>query len=557
MSDIVYDGGVGTTISGITVTGTLEFTTAGTYTIEDCTINEVTNTSGGAITLLKAGTTAITTNTGPNITIQEPSSTVEVINLTSTNVQILDDGGVVYDREVNFTGTYSLTLPLGATGTWSYCINRAGYDPLIGTFGATGNDLVLGGDLPKKLQPDGNDLYSGSSSAVLSIVPHADGSRMNVRVGDGAVSSQVIFDEVEDALQTEDGMSFLMNGGGEVSFANLPTGIFVFMGSNVRLIRDNAGDSNATVNAFVQSTDGVVIDDVNGPILFVTVTDADKVSAHQGSVWVDTGSPNSGTTFPTGTPALPVNNLTDAVAIANDLSLVSMKFQSTVTINEDLGGFRICPGGGTQTLILGISGNVQGSVIEEFFVTGQQNGSVLMRNCSINNLHGLSGTYRNVGFGNTFSVAPSAVRFNAFDCYSIVAGDTKPECDMTGVTACGTNIRNWSGGFQLNNATSVDNDISIDVVSGSIKIDASVTEGDIVVRGIGIITDESTGNATVNTAGFNPNMEASEMHTVLDTYANKDDWKADVSNLPTEAQLNIVNQGIKRASIIVPHTDDI
>jgi hypothetical protein len=143
MSDIVYDGGVGTTISGITVTGTLEFTTAGTYTIEDCTINEVTNTSGGAITLLKAGTTAITTNTGPNITIQEPSSTVEVINLTSTNVQILDDGGVVYDREVNFTGTYSLTLPLGATGTWSYCINRAGYDPLIGTFGATGNDLGL------------------------------------------------------------------------------------------------------------------------------------------------------------------------------------------------------------------------------------------------------------------------------------------------------------------------------------------------------------------------------------------------------------------------------
>ncbi len=55
-------------ISDLTVTGTLDFDTAGTYNLNNCTIGTVTNSSGGSITInLNGGT--ITTNTGPNITI--------------------------------------------------------------------------------------------------------------------------------------------------------------------------------------------------------------------------------------------------------------------------------------------------------------------------------------------------------------------------------------------------------------------------------------------------------------------------------------------------------
>lgn len=468
-----------------------------------------------------------TYGTPPNI------ATLTIIDLTSTNVQVLDNNGDVYDRQVNVTGTYDLDLPTGATGTWQYCINREGYEPELASFDANGDDVSVGGDLTQKLQPDGVAMYQGTSSALLSVVPSSDGSRMNIRIGNGTVTAQQAFDEVEDALVTQDGMSYLMNGGGQVTLASLPTGIFFFMETNVRLIRDNVGDTNATLNAFAQSVDGIVLDDTNGAIQFVSLSDADKVASHQGSVWIDATSSFSGTTYPVGTPVQPVNNLLDAVAISNVLGLVSLKVDSTLTVDEDVSGFRISPGGGAQTLILDASGDHDKTVIEEFFVTGEQNGTVLMRNCSLNNLSGLSGTYRNVAFGDNFAVDPNAVRFNILDCYSSVAGDTKPECDLTGTDGVECNIRNWSGGLQINNSTSANNKVSIDVVSGSIKLDSSVTNGDIVVRGIGLLSDESTGGV-INTGGFRH-----------------------VPDAPDVTQLGVINEGIKKASIMVPHSTDI
>jgi hypothetical protein len=520
-------------------------------TISGGNIPTFENVSGNSVTArLKSGAALPTTliETDGSITVIPAGPTITFNDLTSSNVQILDDNDIVFDRQVNIDGSYSIDIPDGSIGTWRYCVNREGYFPVVGTFTpANGIDVAVNSSLAQKLQPDGAVMYSGSSSGVLSVVPEANGSRMNIRVGDGSVGSQVVFDEVEDALQTEEGMSYLMKGGGEVSFANLPTGIFIFMGTNVRLIRDDVGDDNATVNAFVQSTDGIVIDNSNGSILFVTVTDADKVSAHQGAVWIKTDSGNSGTTFPTGTPGKPVDNLADAIQIAKDLALVELKMESTVTLDEDVSGFRISPGGGTQTLILDISGNHQGTVIEEFFVTGQQVGSVLMRDCSLNNLSGIQGTYRNVGFGNNFSVDPSAIRCNMFDCYSIVAGNTKPECDIAGTDGLGMNVRGWSGGFQLNNCTSPNNNVSIDVVSASVKIDSSCTEGDIVVRGVGVpLVDESGPNCSV--------VSGLITSTLIETAATEgiSGFYSDLSN-----GLSTLNNGIKKASLGIPHNTDI
>jgi hypothetical protein len=65
--EITYNSGAGTTLTDVTCTGVLEFTTAGTYTLDGCTINEVTNTSGGNVILNLAEGSSITTVTGPNI----------------------------------------------------------------------------------------------------------------------------------------------------------------------------------------------------------------------------------------------------------------------------------------------------------------------------------------------------------------------------------------------------------------------------------------------------------------------------------------------------------
>jgi len=457
-------------------------------------------------------------------------------NLTTSNVRIYDNspdnGATEVEQYINTSSDHTYLTPIGATGTYGYVVNRAGYEPIIGTFDPAGNDVTVDGILSQKTLTNGTPSYTGSVSSFLSVTPLADGSRLYLDIGNGAVSVIEAFDEVEDALQTSDGMRYLYNGGGQIAYSIRSAGSFLDMGTGVRLI-NNAGEVNATLNGFAESVDGTVIEGSNG-ILYNTVSSADRIATHQGAVWIDATSPNAGTNYPIGTPLLPVNNLLDAVTIANTLGLTQMRPSSTLTLDEDVSGFIFEPAGGSTTLILGISGNHDKCVFDRFFITGTQVGTSLIKNSSMNNIHNLSGTVRGTAFGETFSVSTSAVRFNLFDCYSSVAGDTKPQLDLTGTNGVECNIRNWSGGLQIDNCTGVNNQLSIDVVSGSIKLSSTVTEGDIVVRGIGLLSDEHTGNAIVNTTGFRHVPDASNV-----------------------TQLDIVNQGVKKASKLIPHNTDI
>ena len=88
-------------ITGLTVVnGALDFTAAGTYNLSGCTIAEVTNSSGGAVTINASVDTTITLNTGPNITI------IQSVTHTLT--------GVVNNSEVTYT---KLEDPATETGT--------------------------------------------------------------------------------------------------------------------------------------------------------------------------------------------------------------------------------------------------------------------------------------------------------------------------------------------------------------------------------------------------------------------------------------------------------
>jgi hypothetical protein len=550
MANVNYEGGAESTISNLTVTGTLNFDTAGTYYLVDCAINIVTSSVPGVILVLDNST--ITDSTDPNITTEQAGIQISFSSVTTgANIRIYDDTNTEVDQDINSSGPFQYTTPNGATGTYGYVINLRGYFPIIGTFDPSANDISINGTLTEKKLSNGTSMYQVGLSDYLSVT--TSGGFMYLDFDNGSVSVQEAFTEVEEYLETADGMKYLYEGGGEVSIALLSVGSFLFLGTNIRLRNDGA-HVNATLNGYAESQDGIVVSGANS-ILYNTISPSSQIAAHQGSVWIDAVNGFTGIDFPTGTSFRPVNNLSQAISIANNLGLVDIRTFSTVTIDEDVGGFSIHPAGGSQTIVLDISGSVDKCVIEEMFVTGQQVGTVLMKNCSLNNLSGMQGTYRNVGFGNTFSVDESAVRFNLFDCYSIVAGDTKPVCDMTGVTDCGVNNRNWSGGFELANCTSANNKVSIDVASGSIKLASTVTAGDIVVRGIGALVNESSG-ATVNTDGFNPNMEESEMHTVLDNYTNKDDWKG-TTTAEISGHLNTINEGVKKSSIMVPHNTDL
>ena len=112
--DINYQSGAGTTITEITCTGTVDFDTAGTYTIDGGTINEVTNTSGGAVTLLLENGAVITTNTGPNITLIQNVNVFNsnLINLTRVHLYNVTKNASLDNSAVSGSGGYSFTANL-------------------------------------------------------------------------------------------------------------------------------------------------------------------------------------------------------------------------------------------------------------------------------------------------------------------------------------------------------------------------------------------------------------------------------------------------------------
>lgn len=98
-------------MSDLNITGELQFPVAGTYNITDCNIDEVVNTSGGNVTINVFGTTNITTNTGPNISI------VHSVALTISGIQ---PGSDVVIKEA---GTNNVLVSVDSIQSTSYQYN--------------------------------------------------------------------------------------------------------------------------------------------------------------------------------------------------------------------------------------------------------------------------------------------------------------------------------------------------------------------------------------------------------------------------------------------------
>ena len=97
-----------------TVEGALDFDTPGTYTLNACVVNEVTNSSGGTVTIQNNGS-VITTNTGPNINIVAPPASLTLTGLQpDTEVRVYEAGTANEVAGVENSGTTfsaSITIP--------------------------------------------------------------------------------------------------------------------------------------------------------------------------------------------------------------------------------------------------------------------------------------------------------------------------------------------------------------------------------------------------------------------------------------------------------------
>lgn len=261
-----------TSTDGINYTCTYDIDLNGFNITGSGTINMPAN-----ILTLGGGISTVTINA-----VNGSTGYLTVTGLSGHSILLLDENDTQLDYDASVTGSYTYFVPNTTTGDWKFVTKKAGYKHQVITFDPTvGGAFTYAVNTPQKLTPEGLPMYVGTSSSLIDIT-FMGISTAYIEIGDGTAVLQTTLDEAEDALCTNAGLFWLASGLNDVSIFNSFGGDFLFLTSGWRLLRRSAGDSSATIQAYVVSEDGIAVDESNGGVQFLT---SDTPEAIAEAVW--------------------------------------------------------------------------------------------------------------------------------------------------------------------------------------------------------------------------------------------------------------------------------
>lgn len=259
-------------------------------------------------------------------------------------------------------------------------------------------------------------------------------------------------------------------------------------------------------------------------------------ASFQGEVCVSPSRGQAGTTVPLGTRSTPVDNLVDAKIIADREGLHQIRILESMTIaNVDFsGGYRFTTDSpATILLTVDPTANLQNCDFEFCYIEGEMSGNNIYRQCLIGDVDFTNGFMFQSSLFGTVTCKTSGL-LAIFECYSnTLAGQPNPIIDFNGTGEL--ILRNYSGVIELHNHTdnSGNGDVCIDMASGVVIVDASCTAGFMPIRGIARVDDFSTGTCNVVDLTVNQSIE------------------------DNAASLQIINDGVQNASLLIPHTTNL
>jgi len=215
-----------------------------------------------------------------------------------------------------------------------------------------------------------------------------------------------------------------------------------------------------------------------------------EYSSFNGGVTIDVTSPFFGTTFPTGTPQQPVNNLDDAKLIADFRGFGVFYIIGNLIIDgsRDFEEMTFIGTSPTKTTInVDASANVYKCEFMECTLTGTLDGECSVRMGAIANLNYVNGYIYQCIIQPGTTTLGGLLTAHFLDCWSGVPGTSTPiiNCGGSGRALA---IRNYNGGLKITNKTGPEA-ISVDLNSGQIILDSTVTNGELVFRGVGKVID--------------------------------------------------------------------
>jgi hypothetical protein len=274
-----------------------------------------------------------------------------------------------------------------------------------------------------------------------------------------------------------------------------------------------------------------------------------QYSAFDRAVAVDVLSSHEGVEYPVGTGLAPVNNMPDALSIDQTRGFKRFRVRGDLELtSEDYSDGYIFEGEAQHlsTFTIQPGAVVQNCEFHNACIEGTLDGNNTLLGCCVSSLNYVNGMIDRCALESTITLG-GGVQASFIDCYSDVTGLGTPVIDMGG-SGQSLSIRNYNGAIKLQNKSGSES-VSLDLNSGEVVIDSSVTAGTIVVRGIGAVTDNSSGATVVDqtvTGALNRTLGLLHENSYVDntTYdASKNLLTARVRCFDTKANANAAKDG--------------
>lgn len=249
---------------------------------------------------------------------------------------------------------------------------------------------------------------------------------------------------------------------------------------------------------------------------------AQQDSNYRGEVWIDLSGNTTGTDFPVGTASEPVDNLIDAFILSTRLG--TRKFvvvSSDVTLDRALVNWVIVGVGNSTFDVAGF--DVSNTEFFDIEPLGSFAASTAphIHNATLVNITNFQGFMSGCGLAATLSLQAGETTFH--NCFSKVVGTGTPVVDCQSAVV-DVAFRGYFGGLEITNFDQAADNMSVDADAIRLILGATVSDGDIVVRGVGELEDSTTGIVTVNTVGF---VDAQEVEIIHQLQAGNVDISAD------------------------------
>lgn len=236
-----------------------------------------------------------------------------------------------------------------------------------------------------------------------------------------------------------------------------------------------------------------------------------RFSAYQNKVTLDqfntTGKATAGQAYPIGTLQAPVDNWADALFIKNFVGLDTVGIKGNMTISgTDPHVDNIIVEGDSavkHTVVLADAALITNTIFRNLTITGALDGGNNLSDCIVSDLNYIDGSLRDCLLVGT--VALNGQQANFLRCGSGIAGGGAGQFARIDMGGGGTDlvVRDYQGGLDLINCSDPNTDISIDMSSGRVVLEDTITEGNFVIRGIADVEDNSGPNANIDDMTIN------------------------------------------------------